>query len=98
LPQTLFLERMGTMKKPTRTSPKLERAVRMSSPFQAWHRDVKKARVFSGSPAFTFVLAMGVVNLFADVTYEGGTAINGPFLSRERPGRDECFDSRKLSQ
>ena len=27
------------------------------------------------SPAFTFVLTMGIVNLFADVTYEGGASI-----------------------
>ncbi len=32
------------------------------------------------SPAFTFVLTMGVVNLFADMTYEGGGSINGQFL------------------
>jgi MFS family permease len=32
------------------------------------------------SPAFAFVLAMGIVNLFGDVTYEGGASINGPFL------------------
>jgi MFS family permease len=32
------------------------------------------------SPAFRFVLTMGVVNLFADITYEGGGAINGAFL------------------
>jgi MFS family permease len=30
--------------------------------------------------AFTFVLTLGVVNLFADVTYEGGASINGPFM------------------
>src|SRR5438034_4417174 len=34
----------------------------------------------SASPAFTFVLTMGIVNLFGDVTYEGGASINGPFL------------------
>ena len=33
------------------------------------------------SPALTFVLAIGVVNLFGDVTYEGGASINGPFLA-----------------
>src|SRR4051794_8835036 len=33
------------------------------------------------SPAFTFVLTMGVVNLFADMTYEGGGAINGQFMA-----------------
>ena len=38
---------------------------------------VRKA---SGSAAFSFVLTMGIVNLFADVTYEGGGSINGPFL------------------
>src|SRR5213595_382826 len=32
------------------------------------------------APAFAFVLIMGMVNLFADVTYEGGASINGPFL------------------
>jgi MFS family permease len=30
--------------------------------------------------AFAFVLTMGIVNLFADVTYEGGASINGQFL------------------
>ena len=30
--------------------------------------------------AFRFVLIMGLVNLFADMTYEGGASINGPFL------------------
>src|SRR4030095_15974434 len=30
--------------------------------------------------AFRFVLAMGIVNLFADMTYEGGASIHGPFL------------------
>ena len=32
------------------------------------------------SPAFTFVLIMGAVNFFGDVTYEGGGSINGQFL------------------
>src|SRR4051794_28261628 len=35
----------------------------------------------TASPAFTFVLTMGVVNLFGDVTYEGGGSINGPFMA-----------------
>lgn len=30
--------------------------------------------------AFAFVLTMGVVNLFADMTYEGGASINGQYL------------------
>src|SRR5205807_544243 len=34
-----------------------------------------------GSSAFRFVLTMGIVNLFADVTYEGGSSINGPFMA-----------------
>ncbi len=34
---------------------------------------------FGASP-FAFVFTMGIVNLFADMTYEGGAAINGPFL------------------
>src|SRR5437764_4314150 len=42
-----------------------------------------KSRVSLGSasPAFSFVLTMGVVNLFADVTYDGGGSINGPFMA-----------------
>ncbi|RUL82536.1 MFS transporter [Tautonia sociabilis] len=36
--------------------------------------------MLAGSPAFTFVLMMGVVNLFGDMTYAGGASINGPFL------------------
>jgi MFS family permease len=34
----------------------------------------------SAASAFRFVLALGVVNLFADTTYEGGASINGQFL------------------
>jgi hypothetical protein len=30
----------------------------------------------TASPAFTFVLIMGMVNFFGDVTYEGGASIN----------------------
>jgi MFS family permease len=37
-------------------------------------------RTLLASNAFRFVLMMGVVNLFADMTYEGGASINGPFL------------------
>jgi MFS family permease len=39
---------------------------------------MKRAAVTSS--AFAFVLTMGIVNLFADMTYEGGASINGPFL------------------
>ncbi|ACL58041.1 MFS transporter [Methylobacterium nodulans] len=40
----------------------------------------KTAPALSGSPAFRFVLIMGIVNLFSDMTYEGGASINGPYL------------------
>jgi hypothetical protein len=33
------------------------------------------------SSAFNFVLTMGVANLFGDMTYEGGGAINGQFMA-----------------
>jgi hypothetical protein len=32
----------------------------------------KQLLALSSSPAFTFVLTMGIVNLFGDMTYEGG--------------------------
>src|SRR5437773_10818574 len=33
------------------------------------------------SPACNFVLTMGAVNLFGDMTYEGGAAMNGQFMA-----------------
>src|SRR5436190_22775372 len=41
----------------------------------------QRISIGSASPAFTFVLTMGIVNLFSDVTYEGGASINGPFMA-----------------
>ena len=41
-----------------------------------------RSRLMIGSsPAFNFVLTMGMVNLFGDMTYEGGGAINGQFMA-----------------
>src|SRR3954469_12843068 len=40
---------------------------------------IKKTRL-TASNAFRFVLVLGIVNLFADVTYEGASSINGQFL------------------
>ena len=37
----------------------------------------ERLRLFDfASPAFTFVFTLGVVSLFADVTYEGGGSLN----------------------
>src|SRR5207247_10514238 len=41
----------------------------------------RRALALFSSPAFTFVLTIGIVNLFGDVTYEGGASINGPFMA-----------------
>jgi hypothetical protein len=41
----------------------------------------KNSPTIATSSAFTFVFILGVVNLFADMTYEGGAAINGQFLA-----------------
>ena len=35
----------------------------------------------AASPALAFVLTMGLVNLFADMTYEGGASLNGQYLA-----------------
>ena len=40
---------------------------------------MKSSRVLADS-AFRFVLTIGIVNLFADMTYEGGGSINGAFM------------------
>src|SRR5438128_6300221 len=40
---------------------------------------MKRDSAFADS-AFRFVLTMGIVNLFGDMTYEGGGSINGQFL------------------
>jgi MFS family permease len=42
---------------------------------------MKKLFAQAGSPAFRFVFTLGIVNLFADMTYEGGASINGPFMA-----------------
>src|SRR5712691_10326559 len=34
------------------------------------------------STAFRFVILIGVVNLFADFTYEGARSVTGPFLAQ----------------
>jgi MFS family permease len=43
-------------------------------------KNTMNAGQLPASAAFHFVLVMGIVNLFADTTYEGGASINGPFL------------------
>lgn len=40
----------------------------------------KKMLATTAATAFAFVLLIGIVNLFADFTYEGGRSIMGPFL------------------
>ncbi len=40
----------------------------------------KKKFKLIASSAFAFVFTMGIVNLFSDMTYEGASSINGPFL------------------
>jgi hypothetical protein len=40
----------------------------------------KKARGKLAKLALRFVLIIGIVNLFADLTYEGARSITGPFL------------------
>jgi hypothetical protein len=34
----------------------------------------------SRNRAFRFIILLGVISLFADMTYEGARSINGPFL------------------
>lgn len=41
---------------------------------------MKQASRLAKSKAFSFVLILGIVNLFSDMTYEGASSINGPFL------------------
>ncbi len=45
-----------------------------------WRSSIRASKVSRLAPAFRFVLTLGLVNLLADITYEGGGAINGPFL------------------
>jgi MFS family permease len=42
--------------------------------------NAQKKKLLSASDAFKFVFILGIVNLFADMTYEGASSINGPFL------------------
>ena len=43
-----------------------------------------RERALTAANAFRFVLVLGMVNLFADVTYEGASSINGVFFLAER--------------
>jgi MFS family permease len=40
----------------------------------------KPAPALAAGNAFRFVVTLGIVNLFADTVYEGGSSINGPYL------------------
>ncbi len=40
-----------------------------------------RSKTSVASPAFLFVMTTGIVNLFGDITYEGGASINGPFMA-----------------
>ena len=42
---------------------------------------VRSAVAGAPSPAFRFVILIGVVSLFADMTYEGARSITGPYLA-----------------
>src|SRR5436190_4506600 len=41
----------------------------------------QKKKLLTASSTFKFVFILGIVNLFADITYEGASSINGPFLA-----------------
>src|SRR4051812_15587845 len=43
---------------------------------------IKSTAALFGSSAFSFVFTMGIVSLFADMTYEGGGSLIGPFLGK----------------
>lgn len=50
--------------------------------FKAKDVRMKLQKYSTHNAAFRFVLILGLVNLFADMTYEGGASINGQFLSQ----------------
>ena len=37
-------------------------------------------RILAAGPAMTFVILIGLVSLFSDMTYEGGRSLTGQFL------------------
>lgn len=41
---------------------------------------VTKTKILSSKNALHFVIILGIVNLFADMTYEGARSVTGPFL------------------
>src|SRR5882757_8849267 len=41
---------------------------------------MKQDQYLPSSRALKFVLLLGIVNLFADMTYEGARSVNGPYL------------------
>jgi MFS family permease len=51
----------------------------MKDNFEAWSQ-MNRAKNITASSAFKFVIILGVVSLFADLTYEGARSVTGPFL------------------
>src|SRR5437764_8041309 len=60
---------------PPQNSPKKSRYY-----FSGEQRMKRNQRTGLAKLAFRFVLTIGIVNLFADLTYEGARSITGPFL------------------
>jgi len=42
---------------------------------------MKKFKLFMNNNAFKFIFLIGIVSLFADMTYEGARSITGPYLA-----------------
>jgi len=57
----------------------------------------RKEYKLSASAAFRFVLTLGMVNLFADMTYEGAAASTARFSERLEPALRPSASSRVLA-
>ena len=42
-------------------------------------------KTFDAKSGLAFIVAFGIVSLFADMAYEGMRGISGPFLARSAP-------------
>ena len=43
--------------------------------------DPNKSTLLSAGSALSFIVLLGIVSLFSDLTYEGARSLNGQFLS-----------------
>lgn len=57
---------------------------------------IENNKSISKGAALKFVILLGIVSLFADMTYEGARSITGPNLANPWSKRNYCGNCRRI--